>query len=181
MGHLDSIAKLDLCTDFICHTPHHILNCFECKHDPRDLKPVEGKSYMVLLGKHGEILGADYPGPEFYGQEMIVYHYPKLTEEDLLKRNNLSRVKGYYKSREFYQPNYDKESENDLSPDTRNTLLWAPSVITDQKGEATLEFFCSDINTTFVGKIEGVSGAGLLGVKDFEFAVRKMKQFKWER
>jgi hypothetical protein len=175
MGHLDSLAKLDLCTDYIGKCG--LINCPVCESVG---KPVEGKKYSKWVSIRN-------PGPHpfaFTANEMetiFKYHYPKLTEEELLKRNNLSRVKAYYKSREFYQPNYDKESENDFSPDTRNTLLWAPSVITDQKGEATLEFFCSDINTTFVGKIEGVSGAGLLGVKDFEFAVRKMKPFKWEK
>lgn len=45
--------------------------------------------------------------------------------------NNLWRTKGYYTSREFYQPD---EIDMQLStPDARNTLLWAPSVITDEK------------------------------------------------
>lgn len=178
LGKLDSLAKADLNTDFVCHHPHHVLNCFEHKTDPRDLKPVEDKSYNVLLGKNGEILGVDHPGPFFFGAKKIIYHYPKLTEEELLKRNNLSRIKGYYGQREFYQPDYDKEPAGDGLPDARNTLLWVPSVITDKNGEASLEFFCSDINTGFVGKIEGISGEGLLGMAGFEFRVFKTENLK---
>jgi hypothetical protein len=64
--------------------------------------------------------------------------------------------------------------ENNL-PDFRNTLLWEPSVITDDKGEATLTFFCSDIYTDFIGRIEGVGGDGLLDSQYFKFTVRKLK------
>jgi hypothetical protein len=88
--------------------------------------------------------------------------------------NNLSVVKAFNGNRKFYKPNYDKEAEANVKPDFRNTLLWAPEVITNSKGEATLSFFCSDINSDFIGRIEGVGGDGLLGTADFKFTV-KMK------
>ena len=68
-----------------------------------------------------------------------------------------------------------------MIPDYRNTLLWAPTVLTDRNGEAQLEFFCSDIYTGFVGIIEGVSGDGKLGLESFEFKVLKTKPFGWEK
>ncbi|GKG71206.1 hypothetical protein CE91St1_03490 [Parabacteroides goldsteinii] len=83
--------------------------------------------------------------------------------------NNLYRTKGYYASREFYQP--DEVDMSLSTPDARNTLLWQPSVITDEKGEATVSFYCSDINTGFVGIAEGVDGMGLLGTGKCEFWV----------
>ena len=83
--------------------------------------------------------------------------------------NNLWRTKGYYRKREFYQPD---EVDIQLStPDARNTLLWQPSVITDEKGEAEVSFYCSDINTGFTGVVEGGDGAGLLGSGTCEFRV----------
>jgi hypothetical protein len=106
---------------------------------------------------------------------LIVYWRPKYTESDLLKLNNLTRVKAYYGTREFYKPNYDKDTIDPQIPDFRNTLLWEPSVITDENGEANLSFFCSDINNDFVGRIEGVGGEGLLGTGYFKFNVRKLK------
>jgi hypothetical protein len=84
-------------------------------------------------------------------------------------------VKAYYGPREFYKPNYDQETGDASIPDYRNTLLWEPSIVTDEKGEATLSFFCSDINSDFVGRIEGVGGDGLLGAGFFKFTVRKLK------
>jgi len=148
----------------------------ECHDTPKiEQKPIEGQVYRVI--KYVDAGRAD-------GLKVVkdVYdiglQYPKLTEEELMKMNNLSRVKAYYIHREFYQPNYDNAALLETVPDFRNTLLWSPLVSTNEKGEATVEFFCSDINTGFVGKIEGVSREGLLGTKDFEFAVRKTKPLK---
>ncbi len=189
MGQLDSIAKLDLNDDWVCK--HGFLHNYKPGYahlvgsgppyricsDTIVARPIEGKTYQLVkyedVGRQdGKWILTDLISVE--------YHYPEFTDDELLKMNNLCRVKAYYGKREFYQPNYDKESASDVLPDTRNTLLWAPSVVTDEKGEATLEFFCSDINTGFVGKIEGVGGNGLLGTGDFEFIVRKTKPFKWE-
>ena len=108
----------------------------------------------------------------------IYHHVPpklKLTEEELLKLLNLFRIRAYYGKHEFYQPNYDKEYVPISVPDYRNTLMWAPSIITNDKGEATVIFYCSDFNAEFVGKIEGVGGDGLLCTDFFKFTVRKLK------
>ena len=86
----------------------------------------------------------------------------------------MSRIKAYYGDRTFYKPNYDKDTIEANVPDFRNTLLWEPSIFTDEKGEATLSFFCSDIYTDFIGRIEGVGGNGLLGSQNFYFKVRKL-------
>ena len=149
--YLDSLAKYE---DYVCI--NNCLDCLDHKGDPRNTKPVVGVAYWK------------------YGQyDDVIFRYPVYTEEDLFKKYNLTRVKGFYPHREFYQPNYDKLPDKSLLADYRNTLLWAPSVITNEKGEATLEFFCSDINYNFVGRIEGVSGTGLLGNKEFDFTVTR--------
>ena len=175
MGHLDSLAKLNLCIDYIAECG--MLNCPFCG---KRGKPIEGKSYVKWVSKrnHGPV---PYAFTADETEEIREYHYPKYTEEELLKLNNLYRVKGYYDKREFYQPNYDKGTENAFIPDSRNTVLWAPMVLTDDNGEATLKFYCSDINTSFVGIIEGISEGGLPGTGTFEFKVRKTKPFKWEK
>ncbi|TAL62576.1 MAG: hypothetical protein EPN88_13165 [Bacteroidetes bacterium] len=164
LGKLDSLTKLD---DYVCI--YNVLNCPRHVHEPGSTKPVEGRRYYVIkyCNTPGETMSE------------VVYHSntPVLTEEELLKKYNLSRVKAYYGSCEYYKPNYDKETEDSIIPDFRNTLLWEPSVITNEKGEATLSFYCSDIYTDFAGRIEGVSGEGLLGTGDFKFTVRKLKLF----
>jgi hypothetical protein len=164
LGSLDSIEMAKADDDYVCR--YGILNC--PRHDRNEMgtsKPIQGYRYMVIY---------DYNTP---GERvrLITYWRPKYSESELLKLNNLTRVKAYYGTREFYKPNYDKDMIDPQIPDFRNTLLWEPSVITDEKGEATLSFFCSDINTDFIGRIEGVSGEGLLGTGYFNFTVRKLK------
>ena len=171
IGHLDSLVKLGLNSDFIGECGY--LNCVVCGHGT---KPIEGKIYPTWISKRPKPIDHG----EFHADEVadIIYHYPKYTEEELLKMNNLSKVKAYYIHREFYQPNYDKTAFLETVPDFRNTLLWRPLVTTNEKGEATVEFFCSDLNTHFVGTIEGASGDGLLGNTGFDFFVRKKKIVK---
>jgi hypothetical protein len=163
MGKLDSLAKLNLppSDDYVCR--YNVLNC--PRHDRYQegtTKPVDGRRYRV-------------PNGDTYS--IVVYRsaYHNFTEKELLEMDNLSKMEGYYGNREFYQPNYDQDTIDAQIPDFRNTLLWEPAIITDEKGEATLSFFCSDLNTDFVGRIEGVSGEGLLGTGYFKFNVRKLK------
>jgi hypothetical protein len=165
MGTLDSLSKFDLkpganIEDYVCK--FGIWNCENhSRDDPGSTKPKSGKMYYDNSGRPHVAI---YPSP-----------YQEYTEADLMKKFNLTRVKGYFGNREFYQPNYDKETEEAIIPDFRNILLWEPEVITNEKGEATLSFYCSDIYTDFVGRIEGVGGEGLLGTDFFKFTVRKLK------
>lgn len=101
--------------------------------------------------------------------QTIIYEGPIYSEEELLRMNNLWRVKGYYGKREFYQP--DELDMRSPMPDARNVLLWKPDIVTDEKGEAEVDFYCSDINTGFVGVVEGTDGLGCLGTKQCEFRV----------
>jgi hypothetical protein len=157
LGTLDSLQGITITGDYICK--YGILNC---PNHPGVRKPVYGET-VASYAIDGSIVYSIY-----YKMES------KPSEEELLELNNLWSVKAYYGDREFYQPNYDIRSEEDMIPDYRNTLLWEPSVITDEKGEATLSFFCSDINTGYVGRIEGVGDGGLLGYGGFKFTVRKL-------
>ena len=164
MGQLDSIAKFDLNPDYVCE--YNVLNC--PNHPPDKFpttKPVQHDWYYQYIAFGTPNAHLIY----------TCYFMPQYTEEGLLKMHFLSRVKGYYGERKFYQPDYDKRTFETTIPDFRNTLLWEPSVLTDENGEATLSFFCSDINTDFVGRIEGVGGDGLLGTGFFKFTVRKLK------
>lgn len=168
MGLLDSVANsLAKPTDWICYW--HVLNCpNHDEHYPGSHKPYQDEECIKIYC---------YNTPAVMYKK-IRYHapvMPRFTEEQLLKINNLLRIKAYYGDRDFYKPDYDKMILETNIPDFRNTLLWEPSVITDKNGKATLSFFCSDINTDFVGRIEGVGGDGLIGTGFFKFTVRKLK------
>jgi len=180
IGSLDSLAKLEAAGSDYVGIPCGTLNCPFHKSD-RSKKPIDGKKYKVLLGEHHEILGPDWTNNYYFGESEVTYSNPNqhLTEQEILERYNLSRIKSYERHREFYEPKYDNiDLINDPSPDYRNTLLWKPMIVTDKKGEASLEFFCSDINTGFVGNIEGLNGEGLLGTTGFEFSVYNPKLSK---
>jgi hypothetical protein len=179
LGYLDSLAHDKLVFDYYC-TFHQLLNCpfLDCKNIGYHVKPIEGDLYREYIGFEW----VDYEGSEYTIEDSKLeeYHFPVLTEEELLSIHNLTRIKGFYPNREFYHPNYDKADSTSTIPDYRNTLLWAPTVLTARNGEAQLEFFCSDIYTGFVGIIEGVSGDGKLGSDSFEFKVLKTRPYEWE-
>ncbi|PWV55925.1 hypothetical protein [Chitinophaga sp. S165] len=163
IGQLDSLAKYEGLTD---RAEGGWLNCPVGDGDER---PIEGHTYIVWTGPNPP---TTHPFSfDATNTKRIVYHYPKFTEEELLKKFGLARSKGYYPKKEFYQPDYDKEK--DPLPDYRNTLLWAPDIVTDENGNATLEFFSSDINVRFYGLVEGISGNGMVGKSDFEVVVTK--------
>jgi hypothetical protein len=175
MGHLDSLAQKDF-GPWVCEHGwlENYLPGYTHHHDPtycpwpndagKHSLPVIGKTYYIMKAKYYDNHRFDVEDEKY-----ITYQGPNYSDEELLKMNNLWRVKGYYSTPEFYQPD-DMEIFSSL-PDARNTLLWAPSIITDEKGEATVSFYSSDINTGFTGRIEGVGGTGLLGATTFEFRV----------
>lgn len=175
MGRLDSLAQMNLGYVYVCgcgllqnyrsdYDAHPLWKPCHVSSDKRTM-PVEGKQYQIVKLKY---LGGDQVF-SVIDRQLVVYHANHYSEEELLRMNNFWRTKGYYASREFYQP--DEMDIQSSIPDSRNTLLWTPSVNTDEKGEATVSFYCSDINTSFIGIVEGVDGNGLLGTTKCEFRV----------
>lgn len=79
-------------------------------------------------------------------------------------------TKGFWQHAPFYHPDYEKEDTR--MNDTRNVLYWDPLVVTNEHGEATIRFYCSDIKSSFVGVAEGVAGNGYVGTGTFNFSVR---------
>ncbi len=169
LGTLDSLAKLDISKDYV-GIPCGTLNCQVHPYN-RSKKPVEGEVYYYVKGFKWNTNGEGVYTITSSGY--MTYKYPELTEGYLLKKFNLRMIKGYYGKREFYNPKYNEETVKDPFPDYRNTLFWKPDIITNENGEATIEFYCSDINTKFIGIIEGIDGSGLIGNKKFDFRVRK--------
>jgi hypothetical protein len=177
MGRLDSLVRMNLEGPWVCehgwlenylpgYTHHHDPKYCPCPDFTDRFPPVEGRTYPI--GKY------NYKECTFTVEDRrtIDYHGPVYSDEELLRMNGLWRVKGYYGVREFYHP--DEIDMQSSLPDARNTLFWSPSVVTDENGEATVSFYCSDLNTTFTGRIEGTDGAGLLGLSKFDFRVIKI-------
>jgi alpha-2-macroglobulin-like protein len=77
------------------------------------------------------------------------------------------------KVRVFPKPNYSASFAGTRT-DFRETVLWAPKVVTNEQGEATVRFHLSDGVTSFRAKAEGV-GAGRVGVG--EATIRSERPF----
>jgi hypothetical protein len=182
MGRLDSLAQRNFGPWVCIHgylenyregyshlKGHPAVQCAMVEHDTITVRriPVIGKVYPIIkyepVGSNGLYIVTD--------KQTVEYKGPYYSEEELLRMNNIWRTKGYYANMEFQQPD---ELDMKLSmPDARNTLLWSPQVVTDEKGEAEVSFYCSDINTQFVVKAEGVDGGGLLGDGEWTFRVMR--------
>ena len=173
MGTLDKMAQKDfvfhdyMCKDGIWNCPKH-----RGSGDSQEL-PVGTKITLLMPGYEGVYLCAGWEASCGWAVQSIVVVSPRVqfSEKKLLELYNLTRVKAYCGKRKFYQPDYDRDTSLVKVPDFRNTLLWDPEVITDEKGEASLSFYCSDINSEFVGRIEGMSETGKLGAGYFNFVV----------
>lgn len=162
MGYLDSIVKFE--------NPDYVGTCgwLNCPVDISVKRPpVEGQLYPQFKIPVTEHRGVPVNKDTFIE---VVYHYPKNTEEDLLRYFKMIITKGYYQSKQYYEPDYDRTDKT--IQDFRNSLYWNPLITTDSKGEASISFFCSDIHSGFIGVLEGVSNDGLLGTSTFQFSVK---------
>ena len=168
MGRLDSLAKIQDVGGWLCR---HKDVFGDWRYYINDY--ILGKSHTFCWPGLPDSIPQD--GGIYYiphSKKMkTIYIAPKFSEKELMRRNNILRTKGYYAKREFYQPDDNDLRMNVVDP--RNTLLWSPSVITDEKGNAEIPFVTSDDTGTFLGIVEGTNGFGLLGSKQIEFIVQK--------
>ncbi|MEG1076212.1 MAG: hypothetical protein RSD89_03805 [Mucinivorans sp.] len=180
MGHLDSLAHIYTGGPWVCTCGdplggyindyngynHHPLGLHTSDYKGPRLAPLVGHRYRAIRYEPNS-------DGQWYVTDVkeITYTGTELSEAELLRASNIWRAKGYYAAREFYQA--DAVDVQLSTPDARNTLLWQPSVTTDSKGEASVSFYCSDLNTVFTGVAEGVDGLGLLGNGECEFRVLK--------
>ncbi|MBA9075921.1 MULTISPECIES: TonB-dependent receptor plug domain-containing protein [Rufibacter] len=79
----------------------------------------------------------------------------------------------YSKTREFYQPKYDKpDTSNVVMPDLRTTLFWSPTVQTDATGKAEITFYAADQKTTYQAVLQGMTATGKVGYLRNSFLVK---------
>lgn len=65
-------------------------------------------------------------------------------------------IPGFYKTREFYKPNYAMTIPDHQKPEYRTTLHWAPN-IKIQGGASKLNFYTGDATGTYTIRIEGMT------------------------
>lgn len=180
-GYLDSISTV-YGTAWVCIHKHgdsylndyvrgytHHPNGYGMDYDGpvQVVRPQKGKRYKIIrYDTSGGIIGIllDIGTAEFRGE--------RHSEEELLRMNGIWKAKGYYPRRRFEHPDTDEEMESGWF-DNANTLLWAPSVVTDGEGRASVEFRTSRVASTFYVVANAVDGVGGIGTCVIRFAVRK--------
>lgn len=79
---------------------------------------------------------------------------------------------GYTPYREFYSPQYSGDPTSPVRPDLRSTLYWNPDIVTDDEGNATMEWLTADVTGTYTVLVEGVSKNGRAGAAFATFTVK---------
>jgi hypothetical protein len=182
LGRLDSLAQMDL---GVWVDDRGVLENYREGYTahPPEFPAYEGERRLPVRGERYRLVKVQLTGwynniglPSYVPLEHIEVVYEGFSDEELMAMHQMKKIKGYYGRREFYRP--DEVDMLTPLPDSRNTLIWEPSVLTDANGEATLSFYCSDLNTRFVGRIEGLADGGLPGVAACEFRVLKIQPLR---
>lgn len=180
-GYLDSVSTI-YGNAWVCHHAHgdEYLNDYRAgyTHHPNGygmdvdgpvqvLRPVKGKSYQIVKydTSEGKVIGnlIDLTTTEFKGE--------RLSEEELLKLNGIQKAQGYYPHRTFVKPTQEDVGSGLF--DNANTLLWHPSLLTDKNGKASVEFYTSDIASTFYIVVNAVDSYGNIGTATGVFSVQR--------
>lgn len=133
------------------------------------LNPLSIETVELLWGPNSSIYGMNGgSGVLVLTSRMQSDSASQITESSLGTLN--FRPRGFYKAREFYSPKYNAPS-SDNRPDLRSTVYWAPNIVTDKDGEASLEFYNADGKGTYRVIIEGIDANGNLGRKLFTYKV----------
>jgi len=70
---------------------------------------------------------------------------------------------GYASVKEFYSPDYSKETTQADVPDIRTTLYWVPYILTDKHNrKITLQFYNNDVSKRLRVVLEGINEEGQL-------------------
>jgi len=102
-------------------------------------------------------------------------YYDRLDEYNKVPdpKNSKRLNGGYYKSRQFYAPNYSSELPGHFKPDYRDLIHWEPMIETDENGEATIKFFNADLPTTIQINLEGIWEGGIPLASSISYEVKK--------
>jgi hypothetical protein len=74
-----------------------------------------------------------------------------------------TRLTGYAVPKEFYSPDYSKETTNADLPDIRSTLFWQPYILTDKNNhKITINFYNNDVTKRIRIILEGMNEDGQL-------------------
>lgn len=86
------------------------------------------------------------------------------SQNSIFDKRNMEVLPAYCFEREFYAPKYDTfEKLNDPVPNLRTTIYWQNDVVTDENGNATIEWYNNDLTGAKVIRIEAFGENGQPG------------------
>lgn len=135
------------------------------KLNPADVEAIE----VMTSGPNIAIYGND----GFWGVIEITMKYGP--DDNAFKfTDNVSRIaiNGYAVSRQFYSPMYDVPDDSHKQADLRSTIYWAPHLVTDAEGKASLNYFTADEAGTYSVVAEGLDFNGKLLRKSVNYTVK---------
>lgn len=123
----------------------------------------------VLKGSRAAIYGgvANHGVIAIYTKSATEKYNIPITEEtfepEIIEQNEILRFvhPGYYKSREFYEPNYKVEKPEYQKLDYRSTLCWKPNIKLNAQGKAKISFYAADVKTTYRVDLQGITSEGI--------------------
>lgn len=129
--------------------------------------PISSIAYVKVLRPPfvGIVGGGHAAGSSLPGGIIAIYtrHATSTIEDPRFKKAvENSVLSGYSVFKEFYNPNYEKTSDNFLA-DNRTTLYWNPYVLTNAKNQkVSLEFYNNDTSKKLQIVLEGINSNGKL-------------------
>jgi len=122
------------------------------------------ESIDVLKGSSAAIYG-------IRGANGVIAIYTR--KGSFYKRGEINfKMLGYHTEKKFYNPKYKTLKQiNNEANDLRETIYWNPNIDTNNKGEAEIQFFHSDISGNFEIIIESMSKFGEIGYKTVNYMV----------
>ena len=95
----------------------------------------------------------------------VIAIYTKRGDEIVQKPKELSNfsnttIPGFYKTREFYKPNYAIVKPEHKKTDSRKTLHWEPDIKIKNDLPYQLDFYTGDIVNTYMIRVEGITFDG---------------------
>nr|WP_321245239.1 hypothetical protein [uncultured Psychroserpens sp.] len=90
------------------------------------------------------------------------------------KSLDLKKITVFSVEKEFYSPQHNSNQYYDMNtPDLRGLIYWNPKVVTDENGEAKINFYHSDDVGDFQLIIETITKRGKMGYKVVNYSVGK--------
>jgi hypothetical protein len=137
-GFFSSYTSSRGCNDYVCQ--YGILNC--SNHPGQGTRAVEGRQYRTSAGG------------------TVIYH---CEEKDKEKGEFIKAIKPVYFVDTFSVADLTIEN-NLIAPEilTRTTLFWGPLIVTDEKGEATVNFYTNNVKGRFTCVLQGFTDDGVI-------------------